>query len=346
MIDQFPGRAGRRGESGGERSGAEQRGKAGGAKGHEGEGIVKTENREILNREISGFRQETISRFRISRCPISRFPSPQLARHSFPVGVTLAALPKPLHARSLLLASLLCALADASRLHAMGSPPLSTDDTGTAPAGRWEYNLGFSTERRPGSRLSEMPSFDVNYGLGDRTHLNYELPWLRLGEDGSPSQSGFGNSAFGVKWRFFDNGEKGLSVSVFPKVEFNNPGSSSDERGLVGHGTQFRLPLQFQRTVGLLTLVGQIGREFGAGGDGWSFGLSAGHHVTEKVEVGVELTGGAAVGFHRSQLATNLGLTVDVSESCTLMLSLGRELHNHDGPRASLLAFVGLQWRR
>jgi len=245
------------------------------------------------------------------------------------------------------MASLLFALVGAPLLHAMGSPPLMTDDTGTAGDRRLEFNIGLiSTERRPGSRLTEGPVLDVNYGIGDRLHINYELPWLRLSEDGSPGQTGLGNSALGVKWRFLDNGERGLSVSVFPKVEFNNPGSSADEHGLVGHGTHFRLPLQFQRTVGPLILVGKIGREFGAGGDSWSYGVSAGHHVTDKVEVGVELAGGASVGFHRSQLAANLGVTLDVSERCTLMLSLGRELHNHDEPRASLLAYAGIQWRR
>jgi hypothetical protein len=255
-------------------------------------------------------------------------------------------LSKPFHTHSLVLGSLLVALAGGPRLHAMGSPPLLTDDAGTAPAGHWEFNLGFSTERRAGSEVSEVPSFDVNYGLNNRMHLNYELPYLRLREDGSPPQRGLGNSAVGLKWRFLDGGEKGLAISVFPKMEFNNPGSSADERGLVEHGTHYQLPLQFQRTVGSLVLVGQLGREFGAGGDRWLFGLSAGHRVTEKIEVGVELAGGAAVGFHRSQVAANLGLNVDVSGSCTLMLSLGRDLHNHDEARASLLVFAGLQWRR
>ena len=178
--------------------------------------------------------------------------------------------------RSLLvLASLLFALAGAPRLHAMGSPPLMTDDTGTAPVGHWEFNIGLiSTERRPGSRLTEGPILDVNYGLSDRMHLNYELPYRQLSEDGSPSQRGLGNSTLGVKWRFFDGGEKGLSVSVFPKVEFNNPGSSAADRGLVEHGRQYQLPLQFQRIVGSLTLVGKIGREFGAGGDSWAYGMS------------------------------------------------------------------------
>ena len=249
--------------------------------------------------------------------------------------------PKPL-----LLATLLLALAGGPRLGAMGSPPLITDDTGTAPAGHFEFNLGCNTERRPGLRLSEVPAFDVNYGLGEGVHFNLALPWLRLGEDGSSAQQGFGNSTLGVKWRLVDGGEKGLSVSVFPKLEFNNPGSSSADHGLVEHGTRGSLPVQFQHTFGPLTLVGQLGREFGAGGDGWSYGVSAGRQVTDKVEIGVELAGGASGGLHRSSLSANLGLTVALSEHCSLVFAVGRELHNHDEPRASLLAHAGLQWRR
>jgi hypothetical protein len=104
--------------------------------------------------------------------------------------------------------------------------------------------------------------------------------------------------------------------------------------------------VQFQHIVGPVTLVGQLGREFGAGGAGWSYGVSAGHQVSEKVELGVELAGGASGGLHRSSLAANLGLAVEVSEHCALVFSVGRELHNHSEPRASLLAHAGLQWRR
>lgn len=101
-------------------------------------------------------------------------------------------------------------LAVTAGLHAEGSPPLITDDPGTPGDGHWEINLGFSTEKRPGSRLSELPLLDLNYGIGDSLQLKYEVPYLRLTEDGAPSESGLGNSAFGVKWRFYDAGEKSL----------------------------------------------------------------------------------------------------------------------------------------
>lgn len=230
-------------------------------------------------------------------------------------------------------------------LHAEGSPPLITDDPGTPGDGHWEINVGVSTERRPGSRLSELPLLDLNYGIGDRIQLKYEVPYLKLQEGDSPGTSGLGNSEFGVKWRFYDAVEKGLAVSVYPQLEFNNPGSSADDRGLVEHGSVFKLPFQFQREAGPVTLVGQVGREFRAGGDAWFYGISAGHRFHDKVEVAVELAGGASPGLHRSQLTANLGVVIDLSERTAFMFSVGQELHNHDEPRATLVGYAGLQWR-
>lgn len=236
-------------------------------------------------------------------------------------------------------------LAATAVLHAEGSPPLITDDPGTPGDGHWEINLGVSTEKRPGSRLSELPLLDLNYGIGDRLQLKYEVPYLRLTEDGAPTESGFGNSAFGVKWRFYDAGEKGLSVSVYPQVEFNTPGTNSDDKGLVESGTAFVLPFQFEREVGPVTLIWQVGREFRSGGDAWFYGISAGHHFTENMEVAVELAGGGSARLDRTSLTANIGVVVDLSESTSVMFSVGRELHNHDEPRASLVGYLGVQWR-
>ena len=230
-------------------------------------------------------------------------------------------------------------------LHAQGSPPLITDDPGTPGDGHWEINLGVSTEKRPGSRLSELPAIDFNYGVGDRLQLMYEVPYLRLSEDGAPTESGPGNSAAGVKWRFYDAGEKGLSVSVYPQVGFNTPGANSDDKGLVESGTAFVLPFQFEREVGPVTLIWQVGREFRPDGDAWFYGISAGHRFTKNMEMAVELAGGGSAGLDRTALTANLGVVVDLSESTSVLFSIGRELHNHDEPRASFAGYLGVQWR-
>jgi hypothetical protein len=230
-------------------------------------------------------------------------------------------------------------------LRAQGSPPLITDDPGTPGPGHWEINLGVSTERRPGERLSELPLIDLNYGIGDRWQLKYEVPFLRLSEDGAGSESGLGNSEVGVKWRFFDAGEKGLSVSVYPQLEFNNPGSSSDDKGLVEHGSTFVLPFQFEKEIGPFTVVGEIGREFHSGGGAWFYGIAAGHQISEKVEIAVELAGAGSSHLDRTQLTANVGVVVDLSERTSVMFSVGRELHNHEEPRATFVGYFGLQWR-
>lgn len=239
----------------------------------------------------------------------------------------------------------LCLLAAAASLQAEGSPPLITDDPGTPGNGHWEINLGVGTEKRPGSRLSELPAIDFNYGVGDRLQLMYEVPYLRLSEDGAPTESGLGNSAFGVKWRFYDAGEKGLSVSVYPQVEFNTPGTNSDDKGLAESGTAFVLPFQFEREVGPVTLIWQVGREFRPDGDAWFYGISAGHQFTERMEVAVELAGGGSARLDRTSLTANLGVAIDLSESTSVLFSIGRELHNHDEPRATLIGYLGVQWR-
>ena len=211
----------------------------------------------------------------------------------------------------------------APSLHAMGSLPLITDDPETPGNGRWEINLGISTERRPGLRASGLPLLDANYGIGDRLQFKYEVPCLGARADGRPSVSGLGNSEFGVKWRFYDAGEKKLAISVYPQFEFNNPGSNSAARGLVEPGSVFKLPCQFAKEAGPVTLIGQIGREFRSSGDRWFYGIARGHHVGEQAEVAIELAGGGTAKLGRTRLTTNLGAVVELNQSTSRCSRLG-----------------------
>lgn len=237
------------------------------------------------------------------------------------------------------------ALGAATAASAEGSPPLITDDPGTPGNGHWEINVGISTERRPGERISEAPVVDLNYGIGERLQLTYEVPYLMQRTEGGANVSGFGNSTFSVKWRFLDGGEPGCAMSVFPKIEFNNPGSSSSDRGLVESGSTFVLPVQLQKDVGPVTLNLQVGRGFRSDGDTWLYGAAVTRQLNAKVALAVELAGTAAASLDRSALTLDFGLVVDVSELSSFLLSVGRELHNHDEPRAILVGYVGWQLR-
>ena len=236
-------------------------------------------------------------------------------------------------------------LGAATAAWAEGSPPLITDDPGTPGNGCWEINLGYSTERRPDEQISEAPVVDLNYGVGESLQLTYEAPYLVQRADSGANVSGLGNSTFSVKWRFLDGGEHGLALSIFPKIEFNTPGSSSADRGLVDSGSTFVMPVQLQKDVGPVTLNLQVGREFRSDGDTWLYGAVVTRQLSAKVAVAAELAGTAAARLDRSALTLDFGLVVDVSERSSFLLSIGRELHNHDEPRATLVGYVGWQLR-
>jgi len=110
-----------------------------------------------------------------------------------------------------------CALGlAASTAHAQGGPPFRTDDPDTPGNRHWEINFGFIGDRNPGTGAYQVPDFDINYGLGDRIQLKYELP-IAIEETrpspaspGTPATpetllTGLGQSLLGVKWRYFEH---------------------------------------------------------------------------------------------------------------------------------------------
>jgi hypothetical protein len=109
-------------------------------------------------------------------------------------------------------------LAIAARMAvAQGGPPFRTDDPETPGNRHWEINFGFIGQRNPASGSYQVPDFDINYGLGDRIQLKYELPIAieetRPGGSLDPSEpptqgqviGGLGESLMGVKWRFYEH---------------------------------------------------------------------------------------------------------------------------------------------
>src|ERR1700704_2305111 len=82
---------------------------------------------------------------------------------------------------------------------AQGGPPFRSDDPDTPGNKQWEINLGFVGERNPTGGAYEVPNIDINYGLGHRIQLKYELPLSiqeTRGEAGRVA-TGLGNSFLG-----------------------------------------------------------------------------------------------------------------------------------------------------
>src|SRR5439155_261518 len=120
-------------------------------------------------------------------------------------------------------------------VRAQGGPPLITDDPDTPGPGYWEINLSTFFERNRRERRFEVPRLDLNYGVGRRVQLKYEVPWLAARPAGQPTRSGAGDSVAGVKWRFLGEEGKRMAWAVYPQLEFNTD-HASVAKGLVEEG--------------------------------------------------------------------------------------------------------------
>jgi hypothetical protein len=119
--------------------------------------------------------------------------------------------------RRLVLLLVILPSALATIAHAQGGPPFRTDDPETPGNKHWEINFGWIGDRNPQAGAYQVPDFDINYGLGDRIQLKYEIP-IAIEETRpvpstnqlSPSAQeqvigGLGESLLGIKWRFYEH---------------------------------------------------------------------------------------------------------------------------------------------
>jgi hypothetical protein len=100
--------------------------------------------------------------------------------------------------------------------HAQGGPPFRTDDPETPGNRHWEINFGWIGDRNPAAGAYQVPDFDINYGLGDRIQLKYEIPIAIEETRAQPATAtapavpgqvigGLGESLLGIKWRFYEH---------------------------------------------------------------------------------------------------------------------------------------------
>lgn len=227
---------------------------------------------------------------------------------------------------------------------AQGGPPMRTDDPGTPGNGNWEINVAATADRRPDERVWEAPLLDMNYGLGDRIQLKFELPFVVRGTDSEPTKSGLGNSLFGLKWRFHEDEKHKFEISTYPQLEFNNPTASAD-RGLVDRGVRFFLPIEATKTVGPVNLNGELGywiTQYGS--DEWVAGLAAGRQVKPRLELVGELYATGTFNGQEREVSLDVGGRYKLREHLVLLLMAGRSFHEvgSGGPR--FVGYVSMQF--
>jgi hypothetical protein len=241
---------------------------------------------------------------------------------------------------------LVVALATLSSLcGAQGGPPFLTDDPGTPGDGNWEVNVALTTERRPDERIFNAPILDINYGLGPRLQLKYQVPYLVVGSDDGPTRSGPGKSLAGVKWRFYENDKRGLEISTYPQFEFNNP-TSSVERGLVERGVRFFLPIEVTKKVGPVEINPEAGYWFASNTSAaWATGLVVARQVNERLELDGELYATATTnGAERSDTFGGGG-RCKLGGPVVLLFMAGRSFRGAASGQPQLIGYLGLQFQ-
>ncbi len=248
---------------------------------------------------------------------------------SLPLALSLAVLLGPLSAQ------------------ASGGPPMVTDDPGTPGDGHWEINVAALSSHASQSTTYQTPLVDANYGVGERIQLKFEMPYLRQNAADGSHESGTGDALLGVKWRFFDAGENAWQISTYPQVELHTPLSKSTPADLADTGTSYLLPLEFVRGFDGYDINFEIGRWFrpAARADSWIAGFVVTHEVRKGVELMAELHDEVTAHQSGEELILNFGARYDLSESYTLLMAAGHDLHNSIDKPNTLLTYIGLQMK-
>jgi len=239
-------------------------------------------------------------------------------------------------------------------LPAQGGPPYYTNDPGTPGPFNWEINVGYMPFLYSDQSVSHTPDLDINFGVGERIQLTYENAWLRVNNPVSQSQPGqigsgktefgLGQSNPGVKWRFYDAGESGLSVSVFPQLFLNNP-NDAVRRGITSPSSSFLLPVEFSRKFGPVDVDYELGYQFvHKGPDGWLMGLVVGHEFTKKFEVDMELYSQGTFHPSENQPTIDFGARYKLHSPVILLVMAGRSLEPARNNQPYFLGYFGLQF--
>jgi hypothetical protein len=232
----------------------------------------------------------------------------------------------------------------------VGSPPMVSDDTGTPGNRNWEINLVFDGDISKHSKSFELPLLDINHGIGDRLQLKYEVPYAvarqtEFDENGkrtTKKASGVASSIAGVKYRFYDNEQSGLSLAVYPQIEFRTPGSKlkgepdeGGEGGVAEEGVTFELPILLTKEFKGAAITANLRAEKELGDDHVSITASfgVGTRLTDKLAVMGEIAGHNLNRADEEHILLSLGFRLKISGKQAIMGSAGHDIQTGDGQK-------------
>lgn len=220
-------------------------------------------------------------------------------------------------------------------------PPFLTDDPAPVELHHWEGYVFSVGDRATDSNTVTAPAIELNYGVAPEMMLHLVAPVATVTDSGGGRAAGYGDTEFGVKYRFVRETESLPQVGVFPMVEL---ATGDATRGLGNGRTWYRLPVWAQKSWGPWTTYGGGGmsfnpapgqRDYGFGG--WLLQRDLGKHWT----LGAELfRQGADADGGRGFTVVNAGGYYNFTDDFNLLFSVG---HTLAGERHAIF-YLGLYW--
>ena len=237
------------------------------------------------------------------------------------------------------------AVVAARPVRAQGGPPLVTDDPGTPGNGHVEFNLSVEADRAAEGTGYDVPRADLNVGAGPRVQLKAELPWRVTSAPERSAESGIGNVSVGVKWRFVDRGDDGLTISTFPQLTF--PGSrSASAKGVADAETSVLLPVEIAWPLGPVRLNAEAGWERSGDASAFIFGLAASRLARRWLELLGECHGESDTGFAGVGVLCGFGARGDVGPPLSLLAALAWGVSGPADRRLDRRIYAGVQLRQ
>ncbi len=182
----------------------------------------------------------------------------------------------------------------------------------------------------------------MNFGVGDRIQLTYQVPYDVEDNRGGRSRSGWGNAFSGVKWRFLDQGVGGWQASMFP--QFETGGSArAIQAGIASAGPRFLLPIEVARSFGKLGLNLEYGQYFPQHGPRERFvGVVTGRPLTSRLELDAEIYNDRATDAP-NQTILDVGGRYAFRPGLNWLFMAGSSLNGASTGDTEFTGYVGIQ---
>jgi|GEM_PF-3033672 len=218
-----------------------------------------------------------------------------------------------------------------------------TDDPATVDKGHLEINSGITTEHTISESLFEFPFIDINYGVSERQHINFEVPlvWRYVKKIGI--QNGIGKVEIGTKFRFVDKDNLGIDISTHPAFSFILSNKSVD-KGVIDKGTELFIPIEFQKDFNENIFGIELGRLINTRlQDLWTYGALYAREFNSRIIAAIEINGSSSTTFNETELFFNFGARMTVIQRFIILLSAGRSIDLPKGREHIYIGYLALQ---